>query len=327
YISTVAVSGNEVAFASGKGMNAINTLKIFNTATNMMTLQLSIDTNTDFAEIGDIEFNANWVLVKVFIDSSHTKAECFAIDRKANKPILLIPYDFEEKHAVVTKIALVQDKAYVAVNFYKKEDEFLLSSNFIDSKIIVVDLSSHDTQVESEETQGYVTDLGHTDKYIVYITRETSDFALSVQDKNLGLKTAAVYRGSFISGLNYISNSSSKSFISCTCDDAVIFANYGRLLLMPLENFKNLQLLPIISNQIIELESASDKYIACLRLGGDILIMNRFNRKQVFIENPQTQTDFLDNTLSICYENLAFIKSSGSHGDSIIFLNLKDNGL
>ncbi|MGC9125474.1 MAG: hypothetical protein ACP5GW_05045, partial [Caldisericaceae bacterium] len=137
YISTVAVSGNEVAFASGKGMNAINTLNIFNTATNMMTLKLSIDTHTDFAEIGDIEFNANWVLVKVFIDSSHTKAECFAIDRKANKPILLIPYDFEDKHAVVSKIALIGDKAYVAVNFYKKEDEFLLSSNFIDSKIIV----------------------------------------------------------------------------------------------------------------------------------------------------------------------------------------------
>ena len=331
YIDTLAVYKDEIAFSSGLDLSQINTITVYNMKNDKVGSNFTINTNTDFVEIGKIVFNEKWILLIVFEDSHYTQKECLAIDRKTKDVFAVVPYNYKGNHAVVTDIALDGDNAYVSMDFYKKKDIILLPSDFISSEWIMVDLTKRDILKSFEGDNEYIVSFGVTDNYLLYLLNEITNGyhrpSLWIEKKdnispghepNPPIKVS----GSLINELF-----PAPKYLSCTPDDYILYSVYQRMLLAPLSNMEKFELLPFPLNQPFEIEATSSNYIACQTQNGNyIFVYNRIMKNLKIFEDPNPSFHSAYGFISIYGNTLAFTEYDYKSKSSIIYLDLKENG-
>jgi hypothetical protein len=108
---------------------------------------------------------------------------------------------------------------------------------------------------------------------------------------------------------------------TCTEDNNIIFSLYGKTLISPLFAYNNFDIVKDIESgsPYIDIKASKD-YIVSFDATGNIFVLNRNTNKLSVIENAYATS------ISLYESNLYYIKRTYSGNNSIIFVDLKENG-
>jgi hypothetical protein len=174
-------------------------------------------------------------------------------------------------------------------------------------------------QANSQQVNGHVSQICKTNDFIVSFITEDKKEDNSTKSKHFiwvkSLKestTASLQEVDLHQLINF----------TCTEDNNIIFSLYGKTLISPLFAYNNFDIVKDIESgsPYIDIKASKD-YIVSFDATGNIFVLNRNTNKLSVIENAYATS------ISLYESNLYYIRRTYSGNNSIIFVDLKENGL
>lgn len=342
-ISAVAAWNGKVAYATGTGKIMPNAAK--SASTNHLSiydarsgkLEYSTVIDRDWARILNVQMNDRWVLFTVMEDPGEMPSECFAINRKTNRLVKLLPnYSWGESASPATTVFTVfnetllqDDYAYLAI---RSEEMVVSESSTVfregagGTKLIRVNLNDGKLQDIS------ATSLQPAGIWQLWVLDSASvGFGVSEVSAGSGVADRVYFYDPSTSALESIvidqwKDSSDPRYIgtfTITPDRKIVYAHDKKIVIAPVATLGVFAEVGIaesngyISGYIV----ASDEYLVAIRDNGDIFVLNRKTDRRTTI----TGADVKDQ-VTLHDGELSFIRHKTEANDSVIYLDLTKNG-
>jgi hypothetical protein len=342
-IDAVAAWNGKVAYATGTGKIQPNGTKsastnhfvIYDVVSGKLEYSTVID--RDWARILDVQMNDRWVLFTVMEDPGEMPSECFAVNRKTNRLVKLLPnYSWGENPSttitvftVFNETLLQGDYAYLEIG----KTEMVVnehSTSFRDGvgggRLIRVNLNDgklQDISTTSLQPAG-IWQLWALDNASV-------GFGVSEVMAGGGVTDRVYFYDPSTSALESIvidqwKDSSDPRYIgtfTITPDRRIVYARGKKIVIAPVATLGVFAEVGIaesngyISGYIV----ASDEYLVAIRDNGDIFVLNRKTDRRTTI----TGADVKDQ-VTLHDGELSFIRHRTEANDSVIYLDLTKNG-
>jgi len=342
-ISAVAPWNGKIAYSTGTGKirpnepksASTNHLLIYDVASGNLEYSTSIDKN--WARILDVQMNDRWVLFTVMEDPGGIPSECFAINRKTNRLIKLLPNyswggDISPTSTVFTvfnETLLQGDYAYLEIGkteMVVNEDSTSFSDGIGGAKLIRVNLNDgklQDISASSLHPSG-IWQLWALDNASVA-------FGVSEVMVGGGVKDQVYFYDASTATVESIfidqwKDSSDPRYIgtyTITPDRKIVYAHDKKIVIAPVATLGTFAEVGItesngfISGYIV----ASDEYLVAIRDNGDIFVLNRETDQRTMIEGAKVASRIVLHDGEIC-----FIRHKQDANDSVIYLDLTENG-
>ena len=340
-IDAVAAYNGKVAFSAGSGKSmpnmpnsaTTNHLVIYDVASGKLEYSTVID--RDWARILDVQMDDRWVLFTVMENPGEIPSECFAINRKTNSLVKLLPnYSWGDKPSPSTTIftifnrTLLQgDYAYLVI--YKTEMVTNGSSvSFRDgvggSRVIRVNLNDGKQQdVFTSPSQGFgISQLWALDGASVAFgasevmaTGDIRDYVYFYDPSTATLKPIIIDQWKDSSDPNHIGT------YTLTPDRRIIYSSNNKIVIAPVTALSASTEIGIAENNdyISDYIVASDNYLVARLDNGDIFVFNRKTGERTLIKGAKVK-----DAITINADEISFINRQEKANDSIIYLDLKE---
>lgn len=343
-ISAVAACNGKVAYSTGTGKIIVNAFGAANTKHLVIhdaksgKLEYSTVIDRDWARILDVQINDSWVLLQVMEDPGEIPSECFAVNRKGNKFIKLLPnYSWGGDTSPATTVftvfnqTLLQgDYAYLVI----KSEEMVVSGNstiFRDggggTRFIRVNLNDGKQQnVFTSPSQGFGI------LQLWALNNASVAFGASERMANGDMKDQVYFYGPSTTTIRPIvidqwKDSSDPRYIgtyTITPDSKIVYAYNKRIVIAPVATPGDFTEVGItesngfISGYIV----ASDGYLVARLDSGDIFVLNRATNQRTMITGANVESQ-----IALHDGELTFIRHKKDANDSVVYLDLTESGL
>jgi len=343
-ISAVAACNGKVAYSTGTGKIIVNAFGAANTKHLVIydaqsgKLEYSAVIDRDWARILDVQINDSWVLLQVMEDPGEIPSECFAVNRKGNKFIKLLPnYSWGGDTSPTTTVftvfnqTLLQgDYAYLVI----KSEEMVVSGNstiFRDggggTRFIRVNLNDGKQQnVFTSPSQGFGI------LQLWALNNASVAFGASERMANGDMKDQVYFYGPSTTTVRPIvidqwKDSSDPRYIgtyTITPDSKIVYASNKRIVIAPVA-------MPSVSAEVGIAASndyisdyivASDGYLVARLDSGDIFVLNRATNQRTMITGANVESQ-----IALHDGELTFIRHKKDANDSVVYLDLTESGL
>jgi hypothetical protein len=330
-ISAVAACNGKVAYSTGTGKIVVNDFGAANTKHLVIydaksgKLEYSTVIDRDWARILDVQMNDSWVLLQVMEDPGEIPSECFAINRKTNRLIKLLPnYSWGGDTSPTTTVFMVfnqtllqGDYAYLVI----KNEEMVVSGNstiFRDggggTRFIRVNLNDGKQQnIFTSTLQSFA---------ILHLWALGEDrVALSASDLTA---TGDIKQHVYLYDCE--TGSSSSVGIPSGIDtyalipgEELLYSLNGKIVVAPLRTPEILREIGIGKSKGPTFVVASEHYVLGVLETGDIFVFNKKTGERAIIKGANVASEITINADEICY-----IHRQEKANDSIIYLDLKE---
>lgn len=330
-ISAVAACNGKVAYSTGTGKirpnepksASTNHLLIYDVASGNLEYSTSIDKN--WARILDVQMNDRWVLFTVMEDPGGIPSECFAINRKTNRLIKLLPnYSWGEKVSPDTTVFTVFNQT-------------LLQGDYAYLVIMSEDM------VASGDSSSFRGGVGGTRFIRVNLKdgKQDSIFTPPVQsfsilhlwalgEDRVALSASDLTATGDIKQHVYLydceTGSSSSVGIPSGIDtyalipgEELLYSLNGKIVVAPLRTPEIFREIGIGKSKGPTFVVASEHYVLGVLETGDIFVFNRKTGERAIIKGANVASEITINADEICY-----IHRQEKANDSIIYLDLKE---
>ena len=340
-ITSVSAFNGKVAFATGTGKIIVNDFKAANTNHLLIydaktgKLEYSTSIDKSWARISGVQMNDNWVLFEAMEDPGEMPSECFAINRKTNRLIKLLPnYSWGENispsttvFTIFNRILLQGDYGYLVIN----KTEMVISgtsTSFRDgvggTRFIRVNLNDGKQQnVFTSPLQGFgISQLWALDGASVAFgasevmaTGDIRDYVYFYDPSTATLKPIIIDQWKDSSDPNHIGT------YTLTPDRRIIYSSNNKIVIAPVTALSASTEIGIAENNdyISDYIVASDNYIVARLDNGDIFVFNRKTGERTLIKGANVK-----GTITINADEISFIDRQEKANDSIIYLDLKE---
>jgi hypothetical protein len=340
-ITSVSAFNGKVAFATGTGKIIVNDFKAANTNHLLIydaktgKLEYSTSIDKSWARISGVQINDNWVLFEVMEDPGEMPSECFAVNRKTNRLIKLLPnYSWGENispsttvFTIFNRILLQGDYGYLVIN----ETEMVISgtsTSFRDgvggTRFIRVNLNDGKQQnVFSSPLQGFgISQLWALDGASVAFgasevmtTGGIRDYVYFYDPSTATLKPVIIDQWKDSSDPNFIGT------YTITPDSKIIYAYNEKTVIAPVATLSASTEIGVVESNgaIPSYIVATDNYLVASLDNGDIFVFNRKSGERAIIKGAKVA-----NEITINADEISFIHRQEKANDSIIYLDLKE---
>jgi hypothetical protein len=339
-ITSVSAFNGKVAIATGTGKMLVDDFKAANTNHLVIydvqsgKLEYSTSIDKSWARISGVQINDNWVLFTVMEDPGEIPSECFAVNRKANKLIKLLPnYSWGEKvspdttvFTVFNQTLLQGDYAYLVI---KSEDMVVSGSSTVfrggagGTRFIRVNLNDGKQQnVFTSPLQGFgISQLWALDGASVAFgasevmaTGDIRDYVYFYDPSTATLKPIIIDQWKDSSDPRSIGS------YTITPDKRIIYSSNNKIVIAPVTALSASTEIGIAENNdyISDYIVASDDYIAARLDNGDIFVFNRKTGERTLIKGAKVK-----DAITINADEISFINRQEKTNDSVVYLDLK----
>ena len=343
-ITSVSAFNGKVAFATGTGKMIVNNFKAANTNHLLIydaktgKLEYSTSIDKSWARISGVQINDNWVLFQVMEDPGEMPSECFAVNRKTNRLIKLLPnYSWGGDTSPTTTVftvfnqTLLQgDYAYLVI----KSEEMVVSGNstiFRDggggTRFIRVNLNDGKQQnVFTSPSQGFGI------LQLWALNNASVAFGASERMANGDMKDQVYFYGPSTTTVRPIvidqwKDSSDPRYIgtyTITPDSKIVYASNKRIVIAPVAMPSASAEVGIAASNdyISDYIVASDGYLVARLDSGDIFVLNRATNQRTMITGANVESQ-----IALHDGELTFIRHKKDANDSVVYLDLTESGL
>jgi len=340
-ITSVSAFNGKVAFATGTGKMLVNDFKAANTNHLVIydaqsgKLEYSTSIDKSWARISGVQINDNWVLFQVMEDPGEIPSECFAVNRKANKLIKLLPnYSWGGDTSPTTTVftvfnqTLLQgDYAYLVI----KSEEMVVSGN----STIFRDGGGGTRFIRVNLNDGKLQDISTTSLQPAGIWQ-----LWALDNASVGFGVSEVMAGGGVTDRVYFYDPSTSALESIvidqwkgssdpryigtytiTPDRKIVYAHDKKIVIAPVATLGTFAEVGIAENNgyISGYIVASDGYLVARLDNGDIFVFNRTTGERSLIKGANVK-----DTITINADEISFIHRQEKANDSIIYLDLKE---
>jgi hypothetical protein len=323
YISELYAYRDEIAFISGEDIFDLRHISVYDMDKGKIEYTYEESKGN---VVSSIQMNDAWIAfltrkagIRLMIG---TPTYAKAIERETQKSITL---DFETSDSLI----LSGDSIYTI----KRENlgDKILEANLKDKSVITIynGVPNINTlppfyymkplgQANSQQINGHVSKICKTNDFIVsFITEDTKEDN-SIKSKHF-IWVKSLKESTTVS-LQEVDLPQLINF-TCTEDNNIIFNLFGKTLISPLFAYNNFDIVKDIESgsPYIDIKASKD-YIVSFDATGNIFVLNRNTNKLSVIENAYATS------ISLYESNLYYIKRTYSGNNSIIFVDLKENG-
>jgi hypothetical protein len=343
-ITSVSAFNGKVAFATGTGKIIVDDFKAANTNHLVIydaqsgKLEYSTSIDKSWARISGVQINDNWVLFQVMEDPGEMPSECFAVNRKTNRLIKLLPnYSWGGDTSPTTTVftvfnqTLLQgDYAYLVI----KSEEMVVSGNstiFRDggggTRFIRVNLNDGKQQnVFTSPSQGFGI------LQLWALNNASVAFGASERMANGDMKDQVYFYGPSTTTVRPIvidqwKDSSDPRYIgtyTITPDSKIVYASNKRIVIAPVAMPSASAEVGIAASNdyISDYIVASDGYLVARLDSGDIFVLNRATNQRTMITGANVESQ-----IALHDGELTFIRHKKDANDSVVYLDLTESGL
>ena len=314
-IESVFVYGKEVAFSCGSGKlvpnlpGSANTnhIVVYNTETGKVEYSQEISKN--WMRIDKVQMNDNWILFRAVLDKAGCKTTCFAINRKTGKITNLL----KNYSGFRANDILLQD-SYAAIIL-----EGIESGNTEGiTKLIRINLNN-------DKGQKYLENASGTFRASKLWELENDCAALSASEVKNGDVKQYVYLYSFTGRSSDIVDIPKhiETYVIPPDEDInkiIYLYENGQIVIAPLRKPDDFEEIGLKVFNFISYDTVASKdYIAVKLDNGDIFIFNRKIKERTVIKG-------IEGKINLNGDELTIVKRPENTSDSIIFVDLKENG-
>jgi hypothetical protein len=334
-VGKVALYNGTVAFSFGSGRlepdlpssATINRIGIFDVKTRKMS---TIEVTKDWSVIDKIDINDKWILFRIVENIVGTKAECFAINRQTNEIETVVPKEFLGNYVSVSNIALLGDDAFASISVYEKKGTFENSVIFpsLGEKLVKVNLKTKNAETVFDGTGKEISIIS------LQVVKDSIAYLVGPLPSSKETDRAFyIYKSGTSVKINAYTLQSIDSFTGCKDDDIIIYGINSKDAYSHISDLNTYDyIFPDLSSEGIAIGSkdyfvtqetyttANSSFPMPTELYSKLYVLNRATGKVRIIK-----LDYFAIDLSMYGDELCFVKQSGGK-DSVIYLNLKDNG-
>jgi hypothetical protein len=340
-ITSVSAFNGKVAFATGTGKIIVDDFKAANTNHLVIydaqsgKLEYSTSIDKSWARISGVQMDDNWVLFDAMEDPGQIPSECFAINRKTNRLVKLLPnYSWGEKVSpdttvfTVFNLTLLQgDYAYLVIrseDMVASGDSTVFRGGAGGTRFIRVNLKDGKQEVIfTPPAQSFsISQLWALDN-------DSVAFGTSEVMANGDIKDQVYFYSPSITTLKPIvidqwkalSDPRSIGSYTITPDRKIVYAHDKKIVIAPVATPGDFTEVGITESNdyISDYIVASDDYIAARLDNGDIFVFNRKTGERTLIKGANVK-----GTITINAGEIAFVNWQEKANDSIIYLDLKE---
>ncbi|MCI4463932.1 MAG: hypothetical protein JHC30_07190 [Caldisericum sp.] len=320
FISEIYAYRDEIAFISGEDNFDQRHITVYDT--NKGKIEYTYEESKGNV-ISSIQMNDDWIAFLTgksdIYSMTGTPAYVKAIERKTQKSITL---DFETSDSLI----LSGDSIYTI----KRES--------LGDKILEANLKNRNTTVVYDGIQkinnillykppekknypqgtGSISQICKTKDFILsFITETIKENNSNKIEHLLWMKTLREPTIISLEKLDFPQLTN----LTCTEDNNIIFSLFGKTLISPLFAYDHFDILKDIeySYPYIDIKASND-YIVSIDSTGNIFVLNRDTNKLSVIANAYAKS------ISLYESKLYYVRNTYSGNNSIIFVDLKDNG-
>ena len=331
-IRSVAVYNGKVAFSAGSGHIKINNPKSANPNHILVCdaksekVEYSTQVSKDWVSIEDVQMNDNWIVFRVVEDPAGAPAECFVINRKTGKLIKLLQnYSWDgnsssiDKDFTVDYVLLQGDYAYLVLNGIKIGNAGKTLSDTAESRLIRINLNDGMMQNFFKE------ELMSFGVFHLWVLGDDAIAFSASEITQPGNEKQYVYLYNFegrssdsVTLPDYI------HLYALTLDEHIIYFRSGKIVIAPLRkpgDFEEIGLESPNDFMLVGSTFASNDYIVARLDNGNIFVFNRKTKERRIITGGDVRSE-----IALNGSDLSFINYPEDRNDSIIYLDLKENG-
>jgi len=331
-IRSVAVYNGKVAFSAGSGHIKINNPKSANPNHILVCdaksgkVEYSTQVSKDWVSIEDVQMNDNWIVFRVVEDPAGAPAECFVINRKTGKLIKLLQnYSWDgnsssiDKDFTVDYVLLQGDYAYLVLNGIKIGNVGKTLSDTAESRLIRINLNDGTMQNFFKE------ELMSFGVFHLWVLGDDAIAFSASEITQPGNEKQYVYLYNFegrssdsVTLPDYI------HLYALTLDEHIIYFRSGKIVIAPLRkpgDFEEIGLESPNDFMLVGSTVASNDYIVARLDNGNIFVFNRKTKERRIITGGDVRSE-----IALNGSDLSFINYPEDRNDSIIYLDLKENG-
>src|SRR5450830_1016580 len=310
-----------------------NHLLIYDAKTGKLEYSTSIDKS--WARISGVQMNDNWVLFEAMEDPGEMPSECFAINRKTNRLIKLLPnYSWGEKVSPDTTVFTVFDQTLLQGDYVylviMSEDMVVSGSSTVfrggagGTRFIRVNLNDgklQDISASSPQPSG-IWQLWALDD-------STVAFGASERMANGDMKDLVYFYDPLTNAVGSVfidqwkdsSDPRSIGSYTITPDRKIVYASNNKIVIAPVTMLSASAEVGIAASNdyISDYIVASDGYLVARLDNGDIFVFNRRSGERILIKGANVK-----GTITINADEISFIDRQEKANDSIIYLDLKE---
>ncbi len=331
-IRSVAVYNGKVVFSTGSGRLEVNNPKSANPNHILVCdalsgkVEYSTQVSKDWVSIENVQMNDNWIVFKVVEDPAGAPAECFVINRKTGKLIKLLQnYSWNgnsssiDKDFTVDYVLLQGDYAYLVLNGIEIGNGGKTLSNTGGSRLVRISLNDGTMQnFFKEELMSFGV------FHLWALGDDTIAFSASEITQS-GTEKQYVYLYNFEGrSSDSITLPTYIDIYALTSDEHIIYFRSGKIVIAPLrkpEDFEEIGLEYPNDFMLVGGTIASNDYIVARLDNGNIFVFNRKTKERRIITGGDVRSE-----IAINGSDLSFINYPEDRNDSIIYLDLKENG-
>ena len=314
-IDSAFAYGKEVAFSCGSGKSVpnlpgsanTNHIVVYNTETGKVEYSQEISKN--WMRIDKVQMNDNWILFRAVLDKAGCKTTCFAINRKTGKITNLL----KNYSGFRANDILLQD-SYAAIIL-----EGIESGNTEGiTKLIRINLNN-------DKGQKYLENASGTFRASKLWELENDCAALSASEVKNGDVKQYVYLYSFTGRSSDIVDIPKhiETYVIPPDEDInkiIYLYENGQIVIAPLRKPDDFEEIGLKVFNFISYDTVASKdYIAVKLDNGDIFIFNRKIKERTVIKG-------IEGKINLNGDELTIVKRPENTSDSIIFVDLKENG-
>ncbi|MBA4364839.1 MAG: hypothetical protein C0398_02390 [Coprothermobacter sp.] len=340
-IDAVAVRNGKVAYSTGTGKiqpNAPNSATTDHVVISDVTsgrTEYSMSVSKKWARILDVQMNDRWVLFKVLEDPGEIPSECFAINRRTNELIKLLPdYDWGEEVSPDTTVFTVFDRtllqgdyAYLVImseDMVASGDSTSFRSGAGGTRLIRANLKDGKQEnVFTPPVQSFSirqicsldNDSVAFDTSEVMVNGDTRDQVYFYDPSTTTLKSV------FIDQYTDSSDPRSIGTYTITPDRKIVYALNKRIVIAPVATPGDFTEVGVAESNdyISDYIVASDDYLVARLDNGDIFVLSRKSGDRTLIKGANVRSEITLDT-----DEIAFVNRQEKANDSVVYLDLKD---
>ena len=340
-ITSVSAFNGKVAFATGTGKILVDDFKAANTNHLVIydaqsgKLEYSTSIDKSWARISGVQINDNWVLFEAMEDPGEIPSECFAINRKTNRLIKLLPnYSWGEKVSPDTTVFTVFDRTLLQGDYaylvIRSEDMVASSDSTVfrggagGTRFIRVNLKNGEQDsIFTPPVQSFsISQLWALDNDSVAFGTSEVMANGDIKDQVYFYSPSTTTPKPIV--IDQWKDSSDPRYIgtyTITPDSKIVYAYNKRILIAPVATPGDFTEVGITESNdyISDYIVASNDYIAARLDNGDIFVFNRKTGERTLIKGAKVK-----DTITINADEISFIHRQEKANDSIIYLDLKE---
>ena len=343
-VSAAAAYDGNITYATGTGKVMVNSAGSVNTRHLIIDdvktgrTEYTTTVNRKWARILDVQMNENWVLFTVMENPGEIPSECFAVNRRTNKLVaLLATYDWGEPSSpdttvftVFNQTLLQGDYAYLVImseDMVASGDSASFRGGVGGTRFIRVNLNDgklQDISASSPQPSG-IWQLWALDD-------STVAFGASERMANGDMKDLVYFYDPLTNAVGSVfidqwkdsSDPRSIGSYTITPDKRIIYSSNNKIVIAPVTMLSASAEVGMVASHdyISDYIVASDDYLVARLDNGDIFVLNRETNQRTTIKGAEVESQ-----ISLSNGELSFIRHKKDANDSVIYLNLAENGI